>query len=243
MDLVTTVTHQVVTDESYTSPSSLKIAHTALQDIGVLTTNNYTTSRGKHYVVDFRIKIKATAANVNTTISSRPQLWIEVLHGDQNAQTIDSDSGEAIPLITNSMADTDLLAGKYHLYPDIYTLDTWTHIRIPYTEIAEGEHAKLFISSVFIGGDGRDYVYYIDDFTIKEQEFQGPELNEELHINLPSYAQKALLDYVRAQESYEGGDLERWDFFMKQFRSKLERWEDSRITGPRILGPSSSAIR
>jgi len=62
-------------------------------------------------------------------------------------------------------------------------------------------------------------------------------------INLPSYAQKALLDYVRAQEAYEGGDLQKWDFFMKQFRSKLERWEDSRITGPRVLGPSSSSIR
>lgn len=56
-------------------------------------------------------------------------------------------------------------------------------------------------------------------------------------ITLPSYAQKALLDYVRAQEAYEGGDLEKWNFFMKQFRSKLERWEDSRITGPRVLGP------
>jgi hypothetical protein len=56
-------------------------------------------------------------------------------------------------------------------------------------------------------------------------------------LSLPSYAQKALLDYVRAQDAYENGDLEKWDFFMKQFRSKLERWEDSRITGPRVLGP------
>ena len=69
-------------------------------------------------------------------------------------------------------------------------------------------------------------------------------LHEDTHVDedlaeitLPPYAQKALLDYVRAQEAYEGGDLEKWNFFMKQFRSKLERWEDSRITGPRVLGP------
>ena len=83
--------------------------------------------------------------------------------------------------------------------------------------------------------------------------FDNIELNEvgneeisdisESELNLPSYAQKALLDYVRAQQFYESGNMQKWDFFMKQFRSKLERWEDSRITGPRVLGPSSSAIR
>ena len=85
---------------------------------------------------------------------------------------------------------------------------------------------------------------YFDNLKVVEfdEGITSDEIDSE--IILPSYAQKALLDYVRAQESYEGGDLQKWDFFMKQFRSKLERWEDSRITGPRVLGPHGpSSIR
>jgi len=89
---------------------------------------------------------------------------------------------------------------------------------------------------------GADEFIYFDNLGVsKINSFTNPKSSSE--IELPSYAQKALLDYVRGIESYENGDLEKWDFFMKQFRSKLERWEDSRITGPRILGPSGSAIR
>ena len=93
--------------------------------------------------------------------------------------------------------------------------------------------------------DPQHYVY-IDNLDLSNVEVPDSIIDTDIskaEITLPSYAQKALLDYVRAQESYEGGDLEKWDFFMKQFRSKLERWEDSRITGPRIFGPSGSAIR
>lgn len=95
----------------------------------------------------------------------------------------------------------------------------------------------LFIFPEMAGTEGTDDRYlYIDNLKLTQVELAQSESTES-EIQLPSYAQKALLDYVRAQDSYENGDLEKWDFFMKQFRSKLERWEDSRITGPRVLGP------
>jgi len=242
-ETVTSVTHQVVTSESYTSPSSLQISHSIdSTSMGVLTTGVYGTETGKDYIVDFRIKVKESATNT-TTIN--PSFFIEVLHGNANTHYKDEPTGLAQPYFTTSLSSPDLLSGQVilgSLGDNNYTLDSWIHVRIPYTEISGGRSAKLFITSLMVG-NSHNYQYFIDDFTIKEQTFQSPGLNEELTINLPSYAQKALLDYVRAQASYEGGDLEKWDFFMKQFRSKLERWEDSRITGPRVLGPSSSSIR
>lgn len=89
------------------------------------------------------------------------------------------------------------------------------------------------VDDVYEDGSFNRYIY-IDNLHVSGFGDTQPDNGE---ISLPSYAQKALLDYVRAQDSYENGDLEKWDFFMKQFRSKLERWEDSRITGPRVLGP------
>jgi hypothetical protein len=104
-----------------------------------------------------------------------------------------------------------------------------------------------FVFNIHEFGDIRntDQFIYLDNFqldeifeTVNHQDVASKD------ILLPSYAQKALLDYVRAQDAYENGDLEKWGFFMKQFRSKLERWEDSRITGPRVLGPHGpSSIR
>ena len=109
--------------------------------------------------------------------------------------------------------------------------------------IAPQENVIIIFAFAEMAGTVGDNKYlYIDNLKLTE-------IQEDLidpiqrQIQLPSYAQKALLDYVRGIEAYDNGDLEKWDFFMKQFRSKLERWEDSRITGPRILGPSGSAIR
>ena len=127
-----------------------------------------------------------------------------------------------------------------------------------------GDDARIFIGGFNGTPSGipgvSDLNMYIDDFKVREigtfpgsddPENEGtvmigdlsltPDIDKD--INLPSYAQKALLDYVRGINAYEQGDVKTWDFFMKQFRSKLERWEDSRIPGPRILGTGSQAIR
>ena len=111
----------------------------------------------------------------------------------------------------------------------------WTNCS--FTFIADNNTINFVITPPSMSGTvDDDYYLYIDNILISELLTPTNDISES-EITLPSYAQKALLDYVRAQEAYEGGDLEKWDFFMKQFRSKLERWEDSRITGPRVLGP------
>ena len=111
----------------------------------------------------------------------------------------------------------------------------WTNCS--FTFIADNNTINFVITPPSMSGTvDDDYYLYIDNILISELLTPTNDISES-EITLPSYAQKALLDYVRAQEAYESGDLEKWDFFMKQFRSKLERWEDSRITGPRVLGP------
>ena len=110
--------------------------------------------------------------------------------------------------------------------------------------IANHDKIGFTLNPFAMEGTTDDNIFALFD-NIELNEVGNEEISDisESELNLPSYAQKALLDYVRAQQFYESGNMQKWDFFMKQFRSKLERWEDSRITGPRVLGPSSSAIR
>ena len=130
-------------------------------------------------------------------------------------------------------------------HPDSSSIDSfntgWATCSFDFRATNE-EMGFFFITPNMNGTTDDDFHILLDNMKVHTTGLTQPDLSK-AKINLPSYAQKALLDYVRAQEAYEGGDLQKWDFFMKQFRSKLERWEDSRITGPRVLGPSSSAIR
>lgn len=226
----TSVTPEVDTGVYYSSPSSLKITHSFGANLGVLEGGPYATSTGAQYTVTFKLKIKQLSV---ASIGVPPTLYIEVAHGDKSKHAVNSD-GTSVPSLSGDL-ETHPAASRLAINNQMYTLDTWVPIELNYTESFGGSEALIFITSIMMTS-GSFYAYYIDDFSVrKNKEFNLP--TEGLFINLPSYAQKALLDYVRAQEAYEGGDLEKWNFFMKQFRSKLERWEDSRITGPRVLGP------
>ena len=62
-------------------------------------------------------------------------------------------------------------------------------------------------------------------------------------IPVSDYLSKAVVLYVKAQMAEDEGDPEKKEYFMKQFRKKIEQQESARIYGPRIVSPGFNAIR
>ena len=62
-------------------------------------------------------------------------------------------------------------------------------------------------------------------------------------IDLPEYLNKALVDYVKAKMFEDARDLEGKEYFMKEFRKKLEKYNNSRVSTMRVVVPGGHAIR
>ena len=62
-------------------------------------------------------------------------------------------------------------------------------------------------------------------------------------IPVASYLQKALVYYVKARVAEDIMDLERKEYFMREFRKMVEKHENAKATGPRMIMPGNMAIR
>ena len=62
-------------------------------------------------------------------------------------------------------------------------------------------------------------------------------------IDLPSYLAKALVYYVKGRIAEDVMDLERKEYFMREFRRMVEKHGNSQVPGPRTVMPGSHAIR
>ena len=69
-------------------------------------------------------------------------------------------------------------------------------------------------------------------------------LNDEAdNIDIPSYLQKALVYYVKARIAEDAANFEVKEYMQKEFRKLIEKFENTRISGPRIISSGSHAIR
>ena len=62
-------------------------------------------------------------------------------------------------------------------------------------------------------------------------------------IDLPEYLSKGLVYYVQAKVAEDQGDIERKEYFMREFRRILEKHESSKIRGTRMMIPGGHGIR
>ena len=62
-------------------------------------------------------------------------------------------------------------------------------------------------------------------------------------IDLPEYLSKALVYYVQAKVAEDQMDLERKEYFMREFRRIIEKHESSKIWGARTMVTGPAAIR
>ena len=61
--------------------------------------------------------------------------------------------------------------------------------------------------------------------------------DESFELDLPSYLTKALVYYVKAKLAEDQMDLERKEYFMREFKKLVEKYESSKQSGPRrIMG-------
>ena len=67
--------------------------------------------------------------------------------------------------------------------------------------------------------------------------------DEDSEIDLPSYLSKALVYYVKAKLAEDAMNVEMKEYFMKEFRKMVEKYDSTRIWGPRMVVSGSHAIR
>ena len=67
--------------------------------------------------------------------------------------------------------------------------------------------------------------------------------DESFELDLPNYLQKALVYYVKGKMAEDKMDVKAREYFMREFKKMLEKYENSRISGLRITSPGSHAIR
>ena len=54
-------------------------------------------------------------------------------------------------------------------------------------------------------------------------------------IDLPRYQANAIVYYLKARLAEDMGDIEKREFFMREFRRQLEKSESSKKRGPYII--------
>ena len=67
--------------------------------------------------------------------------------------------------------------------------------------------------------------------------------DESFELDLPLYLQKALVYYVKAKIAEDTGELKLREYAMREFRKIVEKHENSRISGPRVVFPGAHGIR
>ena len=67
--------------------------------------------------------------------------------------------------------------------------------------------------------------------------------DESFELDLPNYLQKALVYYVKAKMAEDSMNLKARGFAMREFQKMIEKYENTRISGLRIISPGSHAIR
>ena len=95
------------------------------------------------------------------------------------------------------------------------------------------------------------YTKISDSATVQQAFEEAPNLyynvsalqDESFELDLPNYLQKALVYYVKGKLAEDAGKLEIKEYFMKEFKKMIEKHENSRISGLRIVSVGSHAIR
>ena len=67
--------------------------------------------------------------------------------------------------------------------------------------------------------------------------------DEESIIDLPIYLQKALVYYVKSKLAEDAANIEVKLYFDREFKKMIEKYENTRISGLRIISPGLHSIR
>ncbi|QDP62288.1 MAG: hypothetical protein GOVbin2066_55 [Prokaryotic dsDNA virus sp.] len=67
--------------------------------------------------------------------------------------------------------------------------------------------------------------------------------DESFELDLPTYLSKALVYYVKAKVAEDAMNLELKEYSMREFKKMLEKHENSKVAGPRMIMSGRNALR
>lgn len=67
--------------------------------------------------------------------------------------------------------------------------------------------------------------------------------DETYELDLPIYLQKALIYYIKAKLFEDIGDMKMREFFNREFKRQVEKHNNGRVPGLRMVSTGSSAIK
>lgn len=69
-----------------------------------------------------------------------------------------------------------------------------------------------------------------------------PFIDESFYLDLPPYLEQAIIFYLKAVALEDIGKFEGREYYMKLFRKRIERFNDTRHSGPRMVASGPNAI-
>ena len=120
------------------------------------------------------------------------------------------------------------IKNKYFCYHGDDTLSTEGIDTTPNTSAQSNATVHLF-------GMHRDFCYFLTDVDVLN--------NESDELPVPPYLERAMVDYMRARIAEDQGELEMKEYYLKEFRKKVEQHESSKIRGFRGAVAGPHAIR
>ena len=107
------------------------------------------------------------------------------------------------------------------------------------------------VKDVSVAGSIVLYTKYSGSSTVQKAFEETPDLyynvdvlnDEDDTIDLPNYLSKALVYYVKAKIMEDGLDIEGKEYFMREFRKMVEKYNNTRVAGLRIQSSGPFAIR
>ena len=167
-------------------------------------------------------------------------------------QYTDSSSCTEIDDVYLQLHDSDITGLGYYNFNNILSEGDYFVLRK--AGRFNGLHRVQMITNASGGGTGNVIITYSRGYNLSDtlSDFEeSPELyfnvnvleDEYDTIDLPEYLCKALVDYVKAKMFEDARDLEGKEYFMKEFRKKIEKYNNSRVSTMRLVVPGGHAIR
>ena len=125
---------------------------------------------------------------------------------------------------------------------DILTLDIKVHNKSSQEYATEDQETAVSMTS---DTDGTHYVYQAFRESPTTHIISGIDIlsDESDTIDVSSYLAKALVYYVKAKVAEDQMNIEVKEYMMKEFRKMVEKHENSKVAGPRMIMPGHNAIR
>ena len=163
---------------------------------------------------------------LNAMFSAGDYIFVKNSATDKNngMWEIDSVAADSSDEITSGV----YVKNKYYCYDGDNTLSTEGIDTTPDTTADTA-------ATMYIYGMERDFCYILTDVSVIA--------DEEDTLDIPRYLCNAVVCYVKAQLAMDAGDIQMQQYYMREFRRKVEKHSSAKKIGPSIIQGNRNLIR